>query len=138
MQKLKSAKGVTLIELMIVVAVIGVIAAIAIPAYGDYVTQSRRSEAYSALQLLADRQEKFFLRSNSYTSDFSSLGMSTTSAEGFYSLSIVLGSAGQAHTLSATAGSTQVADENCFTIELNSLGQRTAKNKAGTAVTDCW
>jgi len=61
-------QGITLIELAIVVAIIGILTAIAVPAYEDYVKRARRSEAQVALTELANLQERFFSQNLAYTS----------------------------------------------------------------------
>lgn len=60
-------KGFTLIEMMIVVAIIGILAAIAYPSYQQQIRQSRRADAQAALVSLAGAMERIFSQSNSYT-----------------------------------------------------------------------
>lgn len=59
-------KGFTLIELMVVVAIIGILASVAIPAYGDYVTRSKISEAVAGLSDMRVRMEQFFQDNRTY------------------------------------------------------------------------
>jgi type IV pilus assembly protein PilE len=61
-----SNRGFTLIEVMIVVAIIGILAAIAIPNYADYVTRSKITEAVSGLSNVSVRMEQYFQDNRSY------------------------------------------------------------------------
>jgi type IV pilus assembly protein PilE len=61
--------GFTLIELMIVVALIAILASLAMSAYGKYVLRARRVEAKTALNLVMQTQEKYFTSYNKYTAD---------------------------------------------------------------------
>jgi len=56
---MRGKEGVTLIEVMVVVAIVGLLAAIAIPAYNDYITRSRRSDAFTALETVRAAQEMY-------------------------------------------------------------------------------
>jgi type IV pilus assembly protein PilE len=64
--KMWRSKGFTLVELMIVVAIVGILAAIAYPSYTEYVLRGRRAEARTALTDLMQQQERYFTQNNSY------------------------------------------------------------------------
>lgn len=70
----KYMRGVTLLELMIVVVIIGILTAIAYPNYRQYVARAKRNEARAALLQIATNQERFYLQNNTYTTDLTALG----------------------------------------------------------------
>jgi len=62
----KQSRGFTLIELMIVVAVIGILASVAYPSYQEYVRKSKRAEGRTALMELLQQQERYMTQNNTY------------------------------------------------------------------------
>jgi type IV pilus assembly protein PilE len=72
---MRGKEGVTLIEIMVVVAIVGMLAAIAIPAYDNYVTRSRRSDAFTALETVRAAQEMYRAEKGFYASDFVDAGV---------------------------------------------------------------
>jgi type IV pilus assembly protein PilE len=72
----RRTRGFTLVELMIVLLIISILAAVGYPSYGQYVVRSNRKAAASALYRLADRQEQFFLDNKSYAAGLTALGYS--------------------------------------------------------------
>jgi type IV pilus assembly protein PilE len=115
---------------MIVVAVIGILAAIAYPSYRDFVRRGNRSDAKTVLMRAAQNLERRFTETNSYAGATVGAGAatdvwpSTTSPEGFYTLSLPTVTA-NTYTLRATASGTQVDDTACAVIELTQTGART-------------
>ena len=66
--------GVTLIELMVVVAIIAIISAFAYPSYQRYVVKAKRTVAQNTLLQIADRQQQFFMDNKRFTADLTDLG----------------------------------------------------------------
>ena len=122
--------GFTLIELMIVVAIIGIISAIAYPSYDGYMKKSRRSDAKVGLTAMADKQERFYLQNNTYTTNAANVG-GTGTDENWYVLSIDSADVnGFALTATAVAAGPQAADTttssgDCTVMQLDSTGAKT-------------
>ncbi|MEJ2044029.1 MAG: type IV pilin protein [Reinekea sp.] len=69
----RKASGVTLIELVIVISIIGILAAIAIPSYNNQMMKGNRSAAQQALLDIANRQQQYFLDSRIFAADLATL-----------------------------------------------------------------
>lgn len=86
---MRPQKGFSLIELMIVVAVIGILAAVAYPAYQDYVIRSKRGDAMNALSAVRIAQEKYRVNNSTFTTNLSDLGLVAGSPDGYWTISVV-------------------------------------------------
>ncbi len=110
----QTQQGWTLVELMITVAIVGIIGAIAVPSYMEHIRESRRMDAKNELMQLKMEQEAYRLENNSYASA-AQLGVAATE---FYTFTVNNVSA-TTYTLVATAKGTQVKDTGCTTINLD-------------------
>lgn len=85
----KLSSGFTLIELMITVAVIGILAAIAYPSYTDQMRKSRRADAQAALMSIATLQQQFLLDTRAYAGNLAALNYTTpTAVARFYTVAV--------------------------------------------------
>ncbi len=134
----KHSRGFSLTEMMIVVAVVTILGAVAMPSFTSQVRRSNRTDATSALMRVAAEQEKYYLQNNSY-GDMEDLGDPTTDS-GYYSLAIPTANA-TTYVINATpvTGGPQEKDATCARISINGNGQRSAEDTTGADTSDaCW
>lgn len=141
-------RGVTLIELIVVMIIVGILASVAIPSYRAYVIRSNRADAKDALLTLATAQEKYYLQCNTYATDFANatdcaagqLNAPDVSKNGWYELAIEAGDA-IGFTIAATAapGGNQANDGACNVFRITDRGVRTAETSGGgDNSAECW
>jgi type IV pilus assembly protein PilE len=147
--------GFSLIELMIVVVIATILAAIAIPSYNSQIRKSRRTEAKTALADLASREERYFATQNVYTNDpvalkYVASGAWPVSIGNYYSISSVAVTQAAASPtattpgtyilqITPTAGSTQLKDASCQTFQVDQTGKQTSLDSGGADSTaSCW
>lgn len=130
-------KGFSLIELLIVIAVVGILAAIAYPTYVDAITQSRRADAKTTLLDIAQRIERFYSENHTYADVADSVGGTPqTSPDGWYTINIT--STASTYTLTAVPQNAQANDTGCETFTYNNLGQEGVTNGATLPADQCW
>ncbi len=134
----KSMQGVTLMELMIVVVIIGILTAVAYPNYRQYAARAKRTEARAALLQIATNQERFYLQNNTYTENLTQLGFPITPVfttdTGSYQVRVDAGSA-DANNFTATATYQNADTESgkCLTFTIDARGA-----KGSGPLLDCW
>jgi type IV pilus assembly protein PilE len=137
----KISGGFTLIELMIVVAVVAILASIAIPSYTQYVIRSNRTEGKVLLMQSAQSLERCYSRFGAYTNTSCEGLFPQTSESGFYEVDFPGDDdvAANSFTLSAVPQGTQATrDTKCGTLTLNHVGQKGLGTTATGTVDECW
>jgi type IV pilus assembly protein PilE len=130
-------RGFSLIELLIVVAIIAVLAAIAIPSYQRYMYRARRVEGQQLLMSVANAEERYYATHNQYGS-LSDIGVATTSQNNFYTASPASSSTStQAYSFEADPNTTQSKDA-CGSLTINNLGVKGPTDTAHTTNGPCW
>ncbi|NND91537.1 MAG: type IV pilin protein [Granulosicoccus sp.] len=122
-------RGFTMIEVLIVVAIVGILAGLAYPQYGSYLQKSRRADGH--LSLLEEVQTMERCKATRYSYANCSLSK-TTSPESYYTLSLV--NAASSFTITATGQGKQADDTDCKVMTINQLGVRTPDPDT----TRCW
>lgn len=143
-------RGFTLIELMITVAVIGILAAVAYPSYTQYIVRANRSAAQSLMYSVANKQEQYMLDARIYATALTDLKVTVPpEVASKYTFTVTCTMPVATGTCTAAAGTpayvitgtpigTQLSnDAKCGTLTLNQLGTKT-KSGTASAVADCW
>lgn len=150
---LRRRRGFTLIELMVTIAIAGILATIAMPVYRTQMRKARRSDAKSALMDLASREERYFAFNNRYTGSSTDLGYpaafplnitSSGAANGssYYTLNVTLTNANNitGYTSIATPTGDQAGDTECFAYTLDQRGVKSNVSSANQPLNNpaCW
>ena len=135
---MKRMRGVTLIELMTVITIIGILAGIAYPGYVEQARRGRRAAGIAMLQNVLQQSERFYSENNTYTTTLTDLGYpagAVYSERGTHTIGLAVGPTGDIRT-SVTVTATPVApDAKCNVLSLSSNMARAA---SGTQPTICW
>lgn len=137
------ARGITLLELLVVLAIVGVIAALALPAWQRYLLRVNRTEATTALYQLVAAEERFHQRHGRFTANLTSpppdgLGLRDVTETGRYVLGVSLAADAQTFVASATPASDggQASDQECQVFLLDHRGRRGVTGGGDAA--RCW
>ncbi|WP_137970891.1 type IV pilin protein [Pseudomonas sp. F(2018)] len=139
----RSASGFTLIEVMMVIGIIGILAAIAIPNYTEYLNRSKRSEGKALLIEIAARQERFYAQNTRYVTDSANIaqlamhktsGTVVSSENGYYEVTVSTSAGDGGYTLTATQ---KIGDVGCGNLTINALGVK-GRSGSGKTVEECW
>jgi type IV pilus assembly protein PilE len=142
------ARGFTVTEILTVLIVIAVLAAIAIPMWRTHLVRVRRADARDALTSLQSAQDRHFGRNARYAAAAQltapapdGLGLAATTAHGLYAITLETSADGVGYvaTARAVARAGQDADDRCTTFTIDHVGQMGATDASGAdRAADCW
>jgi type IV pilus assembly protein PilE len=128
--------GMSLIELMIVVVIVGILAAIAYPSYREFAARATRTEAKSALLKAAVNQERYYLQNNKFSADLNELGFSSnpyTTDTGTYIINVAAPNPASNFTVTATYQFADAEGGKCGVFTIDGRGV-----KESSPLADCW
>ena len=130
-----NVSGMTLIELLIVVAIVGILAAIAGPAWNDQVIKSRRADARNTLLAAQIEQEQYRANNLTYATSMSAMGMGSfdSTSRDYYRLEVVSADA-TSFLITATPNGNQADDSTCNVFAV----RQTGPEHSGYAALSCW
>lgn len=136
MKSHKSSAGFTLLELMIAVAIVGILATIAYSSYSTQIQHSRRSDALTSVGSISSSLERCYAQAYAYTGCGNVAAGVTVSQNGYYS--ILTAVAASTYTVTATPVGGQARDTSCSAIALSNNGQSATDSLGVDATKTCW
>jgi type IV pilus assembly protein PilE len=133
----KRSTGMTLIELMVVVSIVGILGAIAYPLFVEQAAKARRAQARALIYEVLEHEERFYTENNRYTTDLTALGFAALlhTDQNTHSIALAVGPTGNLATSVQITGTAVVPDSKCATLTLTSAH---AQSGTGSDPTLCW
>ncbi|HEY1141569.1 MAG TPA: type IV pilin protein [Lysobacter sp.] len=142
---MRNSRGFTLIELVVVIAIVGILATIAIPTFMDQIRKTRRTDAMQTLSDLQLKQERWRASHATYTGTLSDIGGVTPTPSGYYTIAVSTPAdaggctctSATCYAFTATAAGSQASDGQCATMVLSVRCGTVTKTSTPSGNT-CW
>lgn len=128
---MKKQQGFSLIELLITIAILGLLVAIAVPSYRNQAIRGARTEALDELLRIAQFEQQTFTRTNQFAAPINN---PYVTQNGRYQINTIIGAGGQTYTITATPQNGQV-DDICGALSIDEVGRKTS---TGGNAANCW
>lgn len=131
-------KGFTLLEIMVVIAILGIITSIALPSYQGYMISGRLAEAYAGMASAQSRLDQYYLDNRNYGvgADGAACGVADAAAGENFAVTCVMADDGQGYLITATGANSASAFE--FTLNSAGIKATTAAESGWSTSTSCW
>jgi type IV pilus assembly protein PilE len=129
--------GITLIELLCVISIIGILAAISYPMFAEQSAKGRRASARALMFQVLQNEERYYTGNNTYTTDLTALGLPAAlqTDQGTHSIALAIGPTGDLTTSVSITGTALVPDAKCTSLTLTSANAQTG---TGSQPSVCW
>jgi type IV pilus assembly protein PilE len=133
----RATAGFTLIELMIVIAIVGLLASLSYSTYTQQVAKGRRAAARALIQDVMQHEERFFTNNNTYTATLTALGYGATlhTNGDTHNISLAVGPSGAIATSVSVTATAIITDAKCTSMTLASTN---AQSGTGSQSSVCW
>lgn len=141
-----SRSGFTLIEILIAIAIVGILAAVAVPSYTSYLDKAKRPDAINGINRIAQAQERYYAINGRYARNLLGTHLPDnvalqTSPDGYYSMATTNSdeTVGDDFTITATRKAAESSDTECNIFTLTDLGIKSAVDSSSNdTTTQCW